>query len=324
MIDEINEARQGSPKSISLGRLGLKNEPGKVRVFAMVDYWTQVAVGPLHDKLFELLRTIRQDGTFIQEKPLKALVENMSKLGLKRAYSFDLSAATDRLPLSIQKLLLNALFSDVGLGDAWGVLLADRDFRVPEYKGKTESSDIPKSVRYAVGQPMGALSSWAMLALTHHMIVQAAARGAGKEGWFELYAVLGDDVVIGDPKVAKMYLLLMKALQVDVSLAKSLVSDNLSMEFAKRFIYKGTDISPLSLKEFDVALRSLPALLSFIRRVATLVPVTYADVLRACGFGYRVLGRITSPLEQISTRSRWLLTALSIPGMPLGKSNWVE
>lgn len=40
-------------------------------------------------------------------------------------------------------------------------------FRVPEY------------IRYAVGQPMGALSSWAMLALTHHFIVQYAAYRTG-------------------------------------------------------------------------------------------------------------------------------------------------
>jgi len=30
------------------------------------------------------------------------------------------------------------------------------------------------TVSYAVGQPMGALSSWAMLAITHHLIVQVA------------------------------------------------------------------------------------------------------------------------------------------------------
>jgi len=33
--------------------------------------------------------------------------------------------------------------------------------------------------RYAVGQPMGALSSWAMLALTHHCLVQVAALRVG-------------------------------------------------------------------------------------------------------------------------------------------------
>jgi len=34
-------------------------------------------------------------------------------------------------------------------------------------------------VLYAVGQPMGALSSWAMLALTHHIMVAVAANRAG-------------------------------------------------------------------------------------------------------------------------------------------------
>lgn len=35
------------------------------------------------------------------------------------------------------------------------------------------------SVRYGVGQPMGILSSWAMLALTHHVIVQYSAMLVG-------------------------------------------------------------------------------------------------------------------------------------------------
>lgn len=28
------------------------------------------------------------------------------------------------------------------------------------------------ALTYSVGQPMGALSSWAMLAITHHMVMQ--------------------------------------------------------------------------------------------------------------------------------------------------------
>jgi hypothetical protein len=36
--------------------------------------------------------------------------------------------------------------------------------------------------RYSVGQPMGALSSWGMLALTHHCLVQMAAKRSGKTG----------------------------------------------------------------------------------------------------------------------------------------------
>lgn len=64
------------------------------------------------------------------------------------------------------------------------------------------------SVRYTVGQPMGALSSWAMLAITHHFIVQSAAWMAGvvkTRTMFSKYAVLGDDIVIWDKATAEKY-----------------------------------------------------------------------------------------------------------------------
>jgi hypothetical protein len=38
------------------------------------------------------------------------------------------------------------------------------------------------SLYYEVGQPMGALSSFNMLALTHHMIMQDIAQTQGKKG----------------------------------------------------------------------------------------------------------------------------------------------
>jgi hypothetical protein len=88
----------------------------------------------------------------------------------KNVFSYDLSAATDRLPLLLQIYVLNALIP--GLGDHWANLLVGRDYQVP--KRKSESS-LPETVRYATGQPMGALSSWAMLAITHHLIVQFSA-----------------------------------------------------------------------------------------------------------------------------------------------------
>lgn len=46
-----------------------------------------------------------------------------------------------------------------------------REYEVPRRALKENPEQSP-TVRYAVGQPMGALSSWAMLALTHHFIVQ--------------------------------------------------------------------------------------------------------------------------------------------------------
>lgn len=83
---------------------------------------------------------------------------------------------------------------------------------------------------------MGAYSSFAMLALTHHFIVQIAARRVGYDEWFENYALLGDDIVIADQRVAKVYYALMTDyLGVSINLSKSLLSNNGTLEFAKRF-----------------------------------------------------------------------------------------
>lgn len=94
---------------------------------------------------------------------------------------------------------------------------------------------------YSVGQPMGALSSWALLALTHHAIVQFAAFRVANEDaipykWFTKYAILGDDVVIGSRRVAKKYLEILQQIGVKAGLAKSVVAhNNVSLEFAKKY-----------------------------------------------------------------------------------------
>jgi hypothetical protein len=50
-----------------VGALHCKDEPaGKVRVFAMVDIWTQNVLKSLHNGLFDFLRALPNDGTFDQ------------------------------------------------------------------------------------------------------------------------------------------------------------------------------------------------------------------------------------------------------------------
>jgi hypothetical protein len=58
---------------------------------------------------------------------------------------------------------------------AWKNLLVNRD-----YLAKSVVYGIHDNVRYSVGQPMGAKSSWPMLAITHHLLVQLSAVRAGK------------------------------------------------------------------------------------------------------------------------------------------------
>jgi len=91
---------------LNRGKLALKFEAaGKVRVFAMVDGWTQSVLKALHHALFDILSNIPQDGTFNQLKPVHELMSR----GFKEFYSFDLSAATDRLPIDLQVRVLSFL-----------------------------------------------------------------------------------------------------------------------------------------------------------------------------------------------------------------------
>jgi len=163
-----------------------------------------MALHPFHKDLFKSLRNLDEDGTFDQDKPLRLL---MKKVGPnQKVYSFDLSAATDRLPIKLQSQIISLLTGHLKLGLHWENLLINRDYKVPKdaiKKLKLEISEgISDSVTYSVGQPMGALSSFAMLAVTHHIIVQYAHLVSGGEGYFDRYALLGDDIVIADERVA--------------------------------------------------------------------------------------------------------------------------
>lgn len=293
--------------NLPLGKLGLKDEAaGKVRVFAMVDCITQWIFRPLHDRLFEILRLIPQDGTFNQEQPLAHLGE-LGKTG-RRLDSFDLSAATDRLPVKLQATLLSSLLG-AHAANIWMILLTSREYALPERARQDSGLD---SVYYTVGQPMGALTSWAMLAITHHTIVQWAAYRAGviKHGeWFSDYAVLGDDIVLANPRVSESYLEVLRELGVQVGLAKSLTSSSGALEFAKRFIVGGVNLSPIPIVEVVAAQRNLSASIEFMRKYHLSLP-SMAGIL---GFGYRVLGSINGPVQYLGSRAKNFVLAAHAP-----------
>lgn len=68
------EAMYSDGRVANLGRLGLKEEAaGKVRVFAMVDPFTNWLLKPLHKMIFHYLSKIEQDGTFNQVAPIDRL-----------------------------------------------------------------------------------------------------------------------------------------------------------------------------------------------------------------------------------------------------------
>jgi hypothetical protein len=113
---------------------------------------------------------------------------------------------------------------------------------------------------------MGAYSSFAMLALTHHFIVQYAAMLTGRKGWYDNYALLGDDIVLGDKDVASNYLYIMRdILGVGINLSKSLESNHGVLEFAKRLIGPEGNMTPIGAKVILQTVRNLNQLPMLIR-----------------------------------------------------------
>lgn len=103
---------------------------------------------------------------------------------------------------------------------------------------------------------MGCLSSFNMLGLTHHVIVQVAARRVGFQQWFADYALLGDDIVIGNDLVAKSYENIMFTLGLDINPSKSLVSKIGVCEFAKRLVSSEDEYSPIGPRNIVQAIKT--------------------------------------------------------------------
>jgi hypothetical protein len=306
-----------------LGRLHIVEEPGKMRVVAMVDSLTQWFLYPLHRFIFDkLLRVIPQDGTFDQLRPVTTLLAKMTKLGLFECFSYDLSAATDRLPVIMQEFLLSA-FTSREFAHHWRCLLTKRNYAIPRaHRAQLPTWSNPEFrdksyVRYACGQPMGAYSSWAMLALVHHAIVQFAAKRANVAGWFDLYAVLGDDVVIGHRGVANEYTKVMEEIGVNIGFHKSIISKNRSLEFAKRFFYKGVEVTPLPLVAIAVSwisVNGLPEILTGSLGRIGKFPSLYS-IARSLGIGFKGATRAaTSRIVKLPKRLRSAVLVLSRPG----------
>lgn len=214
------------PKTKSLRRISyFSDKEGKTRVIAILDYWSQTALRPLHDALNAVLKRIPQDCTFNQNHFLKCLPPKGPY------YSIDLSNATDRMPISLQKIVIQEVIGKAR-ADAWAHILVGYEYTL---------SRMARVAKYACGQPMGAYSSWCAMALTHHYLVRLAGLKAGIPH-FRDYALLGDDLVIANAAVATEYRKLLSILDMPVSEAKTHVSED-TYEFAKRWVHKGEEIT---------------------------------------------------------------------------------
>lgn len=148
----IQVKKQGVLRRLS----GIADSEGKTRVVALMDYWSQSVLRPLHDFLFRVLKTIPQDVTFDQG----SFKEKMKEWPPGRYYSIDLTAATDRFPIRLLQILLEEIFGR-DYASSWREVMVGLPFKCPP----------GPDCFYAVGNPMGAYSSWGAFALSHHFVV---------------------------------------------------------------------------------------------------------------------------------------------------------
>jgi hypothetical protein len=212
----------------------LSDKSGKTRQIFILDWWRQQLLLPIHDAMMLWFKSQYQDATWCQNEKVE-VIKSWTKEG-KTLYSYDLTSATDRWPAWHQRMVVEATFGPIW-GEVWFSCLTTTKPYFPE---------IGNWVSYAVGQPMGAYSSWPALNITHHFTIRWAAEMVQCE---PEYMVLGDDVVIANSTLAKKYVEILSKLGVTISESKSVVCEHngrSSAEFAKHILRDGENLTPLS------------------------------------------------------------------------------
>jgi len=204
----------------------LSDKFGKTRVIAIADWFSNVALTPLHNAFMVGLRRKRGDVTYKQDQ-----IPNLVKgLGTK-LFSSDMTAFTDRFPIELEIAVIEGRYG-ANIAQLWKQILTDRVFYHP--KGP---------VQYMAGNPMGLISSWPVSTFTHHAVKAYCAYKCRIKGY--KYLILGDDTLDTNETVYKKYLKVIKELGVSISVSKCTSSKLGYTEFAKRLFTPKGEITGL-------------------------------------------------------------------------------
>lgn len=204
-----------------VGHIAFLQEGGaKARVVAVPTCLSQWAFEPLHTWLDKVLRTL--PGSCVHDQNSGAFFMKANLEMGDRLWCFDLSSATDRFPRSLQTAVLKALeltdyadaLDDIS-SESWAV-------KQGPYAGESWS--------YSVGQPMGLYASFPLFTLAHYGVLATLCNELGIHTSTP-FRIIGDDVLINDPGLAKMYERTLSDLGVEISPTKTLQSCDVA-EFA--------------------------------------------------------------------------------------------
>ena len=242
-----------------VGKISYLQEPGfKLRAIANPGKIFQLALTPLGRDLYETLRLIPEDCTFDQSKGIEAVLEHFNQEDTFCA-SVDLSSATDQFPFRLTRDILlklnkaNLICMRHGYDEHLALWVRLAMARWHSDRGE---------VRWKKGQPLGLYPSFPAFALSHHYIIRClwnwinpndnsteihedvnqddhlinliegeSPELVPREPRTYPYRILGDDIVIFDKRLAKIYQDTMKRLGCPISLDKTFNS-RVMAEFA--------------------------------------------------------------------------------------------
>lgn len=259
----------------SVGSIGFIQEPGfKLRAIANPSRVYQVALEPLGTEIYRSLKRLPWDCTFDQSKGF-LIIQKQLQLGHK-AFSVDLSNATDLFPLDIQISLLRSISSRVDY-----VNLFEMISRMPWKYGKS-------TIQWTKGQPLGLFPSFGSFALTHGLLLY----GLNNLSYDGEFFILGDDVVILDEQLYNRYTSVLTELECPISVSKSIISDSIA-EFGGKLITQESIIDQFKWRlpsddnfidiTRNLGIRGLSILRSRQRKIAKLL-IDVPDFMGGLGF----------------------------------------
>jgi hypothetical protein len=226
----------------SVGEIHASQEGGaKLRMFASPYTIVQSLLSPIHNYVDKFRRLLKSDCTYDQMSGAVWTQEKLRKGVVVSA--FDLSTATCRYPLEPQLELLLSLgipryYVEALRRVCRGHWIVGKELRGPFNRDY---------LKWVVGQPLGIRPSMSMFSLHHNLLLAGIALSHGSDPE-DSFRVLGDDVVISCPKVAKSYAALIQSCGVPISWNKCHTSNKVS-EFAGATISLSTILRPGQWRE---------------------------------------------------------------------------
>lgn len=237
-----NTSDMASP---TMGTLNVTQEPGgKARFFAAPELIYQEALTPLQTFLMACLHSNPQDACYNAPAAISCIQEHL-RAG-QTVYTYDLTQATDAFPSALSWYALGCTHRIPDSHYNLLIKVSKGIWRVSEECQKT--GFLPDRIQWTVGQPLGTKPSFAAFAFSHHALIRGIARSLSRDP--NCYFLIGDDVVIFDPDVAREYKSVMLALGVQVPEEKSMVSNRVS-EFGGQTILRSEAFYPGKWREIS-------------------------------------------------------------------------